>query len=223
MMKISNVQRRFKNCSEHSYTCLDSTFRCTGFIVYNYLIICLLGHSQMDQSTFFLMILKAHSVYRDTVSLNFQQENHQLDFNIYDFFIYFKNIYNFLNIEGYFYPVKWTNLKGTISLTNAARWNLSSSPHPLTSWCLTLLMGSQPLRHPAETVLMELKSTISDLRLGLKLGGALSFCAVSSTLAWKIPWTEEPGGLQSMGSHRVGHDWSDLAAAAPAMSLDLQT
>ena len=27
-----------------------------------------------------------------------------------------------------------------------------------------------------------------------------------STLAWKIPWTEEPGGLQSMGSQRVGHD-----------------
>ena len=29
----------------------------------------------------------------------------------------------------------------------------------------------------------------------------------SSTLAWKIPWTEEPGGLQSMGSLRVGHNW----------------
>ena len=29
----------------------------------------------------------------------------------------------------------------------------------------------------------------------------------SSTLAWKIPWTEEPGGLQYMGSLRVGHDW----------------
>ena len=28
----------------------------------------------------------------------------------------------------------------------------------------------------------------------------------SSILAWKIPWTEEPGGLPSMGSHRVGHD-----------------
>ena len=28
----------------------------------------------------------------------------------------------------------------------------------------------------------------------------------SSTLAWKIPWTEEPGGLQSMGSQRVGYD-----------------
>ena len=28
-----------------------------------------------------------------------------------------------------------------------------------------------------------------------------------STLAWKIPWTGEPGRLQSMGSQRVGHDW----------------
>ena len=38
----------------------------------------------------------------------------------------------------------------------------------------------------------------------------------SSTLAWKIPWMEEPGGLPSMGSYRVGHNWSDLAAAAAA-------
>ena len=34
-----------------------------------------------------------------------------------------------------------------------------------------------------------------------------------SILAWRIPGTEEPGGLLSMGSHRVGHDWSDLVAA----------
>ena len=33
----------------------------------------------------------------------------------------------------------------------------------------------------------------------------------SSVLAWEKPWTEEPGGLQSMGSYWVGHDWSDLA------------
>ena len=33
----------------------------------------------------------------------------------------------------------------------------------------------------------------------------------SSILAWKVLWTEEPGGLLSMGSHRVGRDWSDLA------------
>ena len=37
-----------------------------------------------------------------------------------------------------------------------------------------------------------------------------------SVLAWRISGTGEPGGLLSMGSHRVGHDWSDLAAAAAA-------
>ena len=44
----------------------------------------------------------------------------------------------------------------------------------------------------------------------------------SNVLAWRIPGTGEPGGLPSMGSHRVGHDWSDLAAAAAAAgNLDL--
>ena len=41
----------------------------------------------------------------------------------------------------------------------------------------------------------------------------------SSVLAWRIPGTGEPGGLPSMGSHRVGHDWSDLAAAANSENL----
>ena len=41
----------------------------------------------------------------------------------------------------------------------------------------------------------------------------------SSVLAWRIPGTEEPGELPSMGSHRVGHNWSDLAAAAHACVL----
>ena len=39
----------------------------------------------------------------------------------------------------------------------------------------------------------------------------------SSILAWRIPWTEEPGGLQSTGSQRVGHDW------ATSLSLSLFT
>ena len=41
-----------------------------------------------------------------------------------------------------------------------------------------------------------------------------AMAAHSIVLAWRIPGTGEPGGLQSMGSHRVRHDWSDLAAAA---------
>ena len=39
----------------------------------------------------------------------------------------------------------------------------------------------------------------------------------SSVLAWRIPGTGEPGGLPSMGLHRVGHDWSDLAAVCVYM------
>ena len=50
----------------------------------------------------------------------------------------------------------------------------------------------------------------------------------SSILAWRIPGTGEPGGLPSMGSHRVRHDWSDLAADNPGQTpllkiLDLIT
>ena len=38
-----------------------------------------------------------------------------------------------------------------------------------------------------------------------------SMATHSSSLAWRIPWREEPGGLQSIGSQRVGHGWRDLA------------
>ena len=44
----------------------------------------------------------------------------------------------------------------------------------------------------------------------------------SSFLAWRIPGTEEPGGLLSMGSHRVGHDTSDLAATAAAREINVE-
>ena len=45
----------------------------------------------------------------------------------------------------------------------------------------------------------------------------------SSILAGRIPGMEEPGGLPSMGSHRVGHDWSDSAAAATAVFIFLSS
>ena len=43
----------------------------------------------------------------------------------------------------------------------------------------------------------------------------------SRVLAWRIPGTGEPSGLPSLGSHRVGHDWRDSAAAAAAESAKL--
>ena len=47
-------------------------------------------------------------------------------------------------------------------------------------------------------------------------GAEKAMATHSSVLAWRIPGTGEPGGLPPVGSHRVGHDWSDLAAAAAA-------
>ena len=41
----------------------------------------------------------------------------------------------------------------------------------------------------------------------------------SSTLAWKIPWTEEPGRQQSLGSQRVGHDWATLLLHSSKASI----
>ena len=45
-----------------------------------------------------------------------------------------------------------------------------------------------------------------DILTAYKQGMEKAMATHSSTLAWKIPWTEKPGGLQSMGSVRVGHD-----------------
>ena len=81
---------------------------------------------------------------------------------------------------------------------------------------LKLFVGSQRLRHDWVTFtftfsFMGVKSE-SKVNLwyftkaGVKLEKAMA--PHPSTLAWKIPWTEEPGRLQSMGSLRVGHNWA---------------
>ena len=46
----------------------------------------------------------------------------------------------------------------------------------------------------------------SIIGLGMETGAEKAMAPHSSTLTWKIPWTEDPGRLQSMGSQRVGHD-----------------
>ena len=55
---------------------------------------------------------------------------------------------------------------------------------------------------------MTLDNNIINMKLAkrLELNSEKAMAPHSSTLAWKIPWTEEPGRLQSMGSLRVGHD-----------------
>ena len=66
------------------------------------------------------------------------------------------------------------------------------------------------------TTVLPGKSEVHCWRLSLDLKKCYSWfvekemATHSSTLAWKIPWIEEPGRLQSMGSWRVGHDWATL-------------
>ena len=51
---------------------------------------------------------------------------------------------------------------------------------------------------------LDVRDADSNPGLGRSLGGGMA--THSSILAWRIPWTVEPGRLQSIGSHRVGHD-----------------
>ena len=74
--------------------------------------------------------------------------------------------------------------------------------------------------HPTP-ILLPGKSRLSDFTFTFHFHALEEEMAThSSVLAWRIPVTGEPVGLPSMGSHRVGHNWSDLAAAAAAESLD---
>ena len=80
--------------------------------------------------------------------------------------------------------------------------------------CHTLLFGSRASQ--VVLVLKSLPASAGDVR---NVDGSLhqedpleeGMATHSSILAWRIPWTEEPGELQSMGSQRVRHNWRDLA------------
>ena len=75
-------------------------------------------------------------------------------------------------------------------------------------------MGSQRVRHDWTTSLHSLHSLHTILL-------QKEMATHSSVFAWRIPWTEEPGGPWSMGSQRVGHDWSDWARKSVMLSNHL--
>ena len=91
----------------------------------------------------------------------------------------------------------------------------------LIIWSVTVLKWKCPSQN--ESLLCACVSVISVkiflcLQLDCNLQASLEkeMATHSSVLAWRIPGIGEPSGLPSMGSHRVGHDWSDLAVAAAA-------
>ena len=75
------------------------------------------------------------------------------------------------------------------------------------------LLASSLVSHPARTgayLVAQTSPAMREMRvrsLGQEDPLEKEMASHSCTLAWKIPWMEEPGGLQSMGSQRVGHDW----------------
>jgi len=73
---------------------------------------------------------------------------------------------------------------------------------------VTVAEESKELSYDQAAQTLELAALWSWHSLSLKLKTEKAMAPHSSTLAWKIPWMEEPGRLQSMGSLRVGHDWA---------------
>ena len=95
--------------------------------------------------------------------------------------------------------LSWINIELPKSLCYSLRsYNILQTANPMYSKWLVILLSDFKLtsRH------------WSDLPVNMQIFLLLNYCCYSSTLAWKIPWTEEPGGRQSMGSLRVGHDWA---------------
>ena len=116
---------------------------------------------------------------------------------------------NLANNEKFFPRWLGTDWSQTISFSP---WAHCFAPVTLQSRnsCNKTTFWSNPSSHPYPFVFL------SGWRKEKTLAKLFQMGTHSSALAWRIPGTGEPGGLPSMGSHRVGHDWSDLAAAAAA-------
>ena len=114
----------------------------------------------------------------------------------------------------------WAAVYGVAQSRTRLKWLSSSMPQKRRKWQPTpvllpgkshgqrSLVGCSPWGAKSLTRLSDFTFTFHFHALKKEMATHLS------VLAWRIPGTGEPGGLPSMGSHRVGHDWSDLAAAA---------
>ena len=116
-------------------------------------------------------------------------------------------------------PIKVRRVKAIafpLVMYGCESWNIKKAEHQRTDafelWCWRrLLRVLWMASRPSQSILKEINPEYSKEGLMLKLKhqnfGHLCKEPHSSTLAWRIPWTEEPDTLQSMGSLRVGHDW----------------
>ena len=108
---------------------------------------------------------------------------------------------------------------------------LFSSEHPAVSEISFLLrfLGLLSIPPPSQAKLCERRDSVWIIRISSAPRWNLdkylvhSWCLIKvCILAWGIPWTEEPGGLQPIGLQWVGHDWSDSASTPKCMNSRVQ-
>ena len=117
------------------------------------------------------------------------------------------------------FQICWHIECSTFTVSSSRIWNSSTvegNGTPLQYSCLENLMEGEAWK-AAVYVVAEGGTRLSDFTFTFHFHALEKEMSThSSVLAWRIPGMGEPGGLPSMGSHRVRHDWSDLAAAAAA-------
>ena len=105
---------------------------------------------------------------------------------------------------------QWLELTSVRVQRQRRQWHPTPVLLPGKSHGRRSLVGCSPWGHEESDMTEQLPFHFSLSCLGKEMA------THSSVLVWRIPGTEEPGRLPSMESHRVRHDWSDLAAAAAA-------
>ena len=124
------------------------------------------------------------------------------------FLQFFPNIKYYGKAQTNFLDNPVLKLPVTRELSQRRQWHSTPVLLPGKSHGRRSLVGCSPWGHKESDTTEWLHFHFSLSCIGGGNGNPLQ------CFAWRIPGTGEPGGLPSMGSHRVGHDWSDLAAAA---------